>query len=62
MNKEINKVTTKALSKAYEAFNKAVEDEDYDPARWDIRFTTWLVDESFTTRLTRWEVESEVKE
>ncbi len=51
-----------ALISARDAFLKYFEDEGCDAAYWDYRFTAWVVDADFTTRLTRVEIEHEVKE
>lgn len=53
--------TMQALLKAKEAFNQHLEDLGYDPAYWDIRFTAWEVDSNFEHRLTKIEIEGEVK-
>ena len=62
MDKEISEITNKALNKAWEAFEECLEKEDYDPANWDIRFTAWLKDANFEYRITKFEIEDEVKE
>lgn len=51
-----------ALIKARDAFLQYFEDEGCDAAYWDYRFTAWVVDSSFEHRLTRVEIEHEVKE
>ena len=55
-------ITALALLHAKEAFQKYLEDEGYDAAYWDIRFTAWRVDAGFENRLSRFEIESEIKE
>jgi hypothetical protein len=54
--------TMKALIAAKEAFKKCLEDEGYDPAYWDIRFTAWELDANLEHRTQRYEIEGEVKE
>lgn len=49
------------LLKARDAFEKYLEDCGYDSAYADIRFTAWVVDSGFTTRLRRMEIEGELK-
>ncbi len=57
-----DELTMKALCAAKKAFFKTISDEGYDSAFWDIRFTAWMVDSEFTTRLKRIEIEEEVKD
>jgi len=64
MSEEISdeELTMRALVAAKDAFNKTLEDAGVDGAFWDFRFTAWIVDSAFTTRLTKIELEHEVKE
>jgi hypothetical protein len=52
----------KALLKAQDAFEKELEDNCFDPAYTDIRFTAWVLDDSFEARLRRFEIEGECKD
>jgi len=60
--RSLEEETMTALVKARDAFQAYLESLGNDPAYWDYRFTAWEVDSSFTTRLKRIELESEVKE
>ncbi len=55
-------ITMKALNKARGAFYDYLEKDGFDPGYWDIRFTAWLCNADSGERLTRFEIEHEVKE
>jgi len=61
-DESLDVLTMRALVAARDAFWKVLEADGNDPAYWDIRFTAWQVDSSFTHRLARVEIEREVKE
>ena len=61
-DESLDVLTMRALVAARDAFWKVLEADGCDPAYWDIRFTAWQVDSSFTHRLARVEIEREVKE
>ena len=59
---DLEVVVMEGLHKARQALEDCVSEYGYDPAYVDTRFTAWIVDSSFTTRLRRIEYETEVKE
>ena len=59
--KTIEQISWEALGKAIAAFQDFLEEEGYDAAYWDYRFTCWEVGENFTVRLRRYEIEGECK-
>jgi len=60
--KDIRQIIPEALNKARERFNAVLFDEyGIDPANCNIKFTAWLMDNTFTTRLAKFEIEEEVK-
>lgn len=61
-DKELEVVTYEALEVARKTFDEYVESYGFDPAYWDIKFTAWLVSQDLKERLTRIEIEHEVKE
>lgn len=54
-------ITMSALIAAKKAFEAYLEDLGHDPAYWDIKWTVWLLDASLTNRLTKIEIEHEIK-
>lgn len=60
--KSIELLVSEALDAARKAFQDYFEKRGMEPARFDYRFTAWLVDENFVHRLARIEIEREVKE
>ena len=59
---ELEVIVMEGLHKARKALEDCLSDYGYDPAYVDTKFTAWIVDSSFTTRLRRIEYETEVKE
>ena len=55
-------LTARALAAAKDAFYKVIEAEGCEGAYWDVRFTAWLLTSDFKQRLTKVEIEYEVKE
>ena len=60
-DKEIAVLTMEALAAAQAAFESVLSADGNDPAYWDIRFTAWLKDSTLSMRLSRYEIEEEVK-
>ena len=50
------------IERAMEAFRGTLARHLYDSAYCDLRFTVWVKDSSFTTRLRRIEIEDECKQ
>lgn len=61
-DKELEVVTYEALEVARKTFEEYLESYGFDPAYWDIKFTAWLVSQDLKERLTRIEIEHEVKD
>lgn len=61
-DKELEVITYEALEVARKSFEDYLESFSFDPAYWDYRFTAWLVSHDLKERLTRIEIEHEVKE
>jgi hypothetical protein len=59
---DLSVLTFHALTAARNAFEEYLEKDGNEPAYWDIRFTAWTVDEGFSHRIERIEIEREVKE
>ena len=59
---ELEVVVMEGLCKARKALEDCLSEYGLDSAYVDTRFTAWIVDASFTTRLRRIEYETEVKE
>lgn len=57
----LDEIVSQALLVAKEVFQAEISDYGHDPAYCDIRFTTWIKDESFEQRLRRFEIEDECK-
>ena len=61
MEKSDDEVAYEALLEARERFKEVLTGYNIDAAYFDTRFTTWVIDDSLTTRLRRIEIEEEVK-
>jgi len=61
-DKDFDDVVWEALNASRETFKDTLSKYLYDSACCDIRFTAFIVDTGFTTRLRKIELEEEVKE
>ena len=61
-DKSMELIGSEALEHARNAFQGYISDTyNVDPAYFDIRFTAWVKDCNFETRLARIEIERELK-
>jgi len=58
---DLTEVAASALVAARRAFEAYLENLNLDPAYFDIRFVTWLLDCDFEKRLEKIEIEHEIK-
>ena len=62
MSGNMEMIGFEALDHAREEFQKfLIKEYNIDPANFDIRFTAWVVDANFEKRLSRIEIERELK-
>ena len=56
---DLTEVTASALVAARKAFEAYLDSRNLDGAYWSIKFTAWLLDETFKHKLEKIEIENE---
>jgi len=56
---DLTEATASALAAARKAFEAYLDSRNLDAAYWSIKFTAWLLDETFEHKLEKIEIENE---